>query len=100
MIRRQEAREALDAAISRSPVTVLVGPRQCGKTTLARELIPADSPNVFDLEDPADLARLEQPKTALEGLEGLVVLDEIQRRPDSSPCCGSWATAPVRTPAS
>lgn len=63
-------------------MTVLTGPRQCGKTTLARQLLTADSPGYFDLEDPASLARLEQPMTALAPLRGLVVIDEVQRRPN------------------
>ena len=61
---------------------MLTGPRQSGKTTLARELLSEDSPNYFDLEDPVSLARLEEPRTALEPLRGLVVLDEVQRRPN------------------
>jgi uncharacterized protein len=72
-------------ALGRNPVTVLSGPRQAGKTTLARELLSEDSPNYFDLEDPVSLARLEEPRTALEPLEGLVVIDEVQRRPDLFP---------------
>lgn len=83
------SREALLArirgAVARNPVTVLTGPRQSGKTTLARELLAEDSPNYFDLEDPVSLARLEEPRTALEPLEGLVVIDEVQRRPDLFP---------------
>ena len=63
----------------------LIGPRQCGKTTLARMLLEPESAGYFDLEDPVGLARLEQPKTALEGLRGLVVIDEVQRRPDLFP---------------
>lgn len=66
-------------------MTVLTGPRQCGKTTLARELLRESSPNYFDLEDPTSLARLEEPMTALGPLAGLVVIDEIQRRPDLFP---------------
>ena len=66
-------------------MVALVGPRQCGKTTLAREFVPLESPNYFDLEDPISLARLTQPMTALEGLEGLIVIDEIQRLPDLFP---------------
>lgn len=77
--------ERIRTALARNPVTVLTGPRQSGKTTLARELLREDSPNYFDLEDPADLARLEEPRTALEPLEGLVVIDEIQRRPGLFP---------------
>src|SRR5437868_14210763 len=72
-------------ALRRSPVTVLLGPRQCGKTTLARELVPADSLNYFDLEDPQSLARLNEPYTALRPLKGLVVIDEIQRRSELFP---------------
>ena len=60
----------------------LVGPRQAGKTTLARLFVPPGSLNYFDLEDPVSLARLEQPMTALRELRGLVVIDEIQRRPE------------------
>jgi predicted AAA+ superfamily ATPase len=71
--------------LRRSRVVALVGPRQCGKTTLARELVPAGSPNYFDLEDPASLARLEEPMTALSRLRGTVVIDEVQRRPDLFP---------------
>ena len=66
----------------------LLGPRQCGKTTLARDYIArADVGQVhyFDLEDPVDLNRLSEPKFALEGLEGLVVIDEIQRIPELFP---------------
>ena len=60
-------------------------PRQSGKTTLARQFVAADSPNYFDLEDPQSLARLSEPATALRPLKGLIVIDEIQRRPDLSP---------------
>jgi len=69
-------------ALRRSRVVALIGPRQCGKTALARQFMPADSQNYFDLEDPVDLARLDEPMTALGDLRGLVVIDEIQRRPE------------------
>ena len=72
-------------ALGRSPVVAIVGPRQCGKTTLARQLVPADSPNYFDLEDPVSLARLDQQKAALRDLAGIVVIDEVQHRPDLFP---------------
>jgi hypothetical protein len=84
-IARTTLLEQIRAALGRNPVTVLTGPRQSGKTTLARELLSIDSPNYFDLEDPVSLARLDEPRTALEPLEGLVVIDEIQRRPDLFP---------------
>jgi len=64
---------------------VLTGPRQSGKTTLARQFLSPDSPNYFDLEDPVSLARLDEPRTALEALRNLVVIDEIQRRPELFP---------------
>ena len=85
MIKRSAILAALNSALKRSRVVVLVGPRQCGKTTLARELLEEDSVNYFDLEDPASLARLDEPMTALRPLKGLVVIDEIQRRPDLFP---------------
>lgn len=85
MIQRTAILSALNTALSRSRVVVLVGPRQSGKTTLARELLDADSVNYFDLENPTSLARLDEPMTALRPLSGLVVIDEIQRRPDLFP---------------
>lgn len=85
MIQRPSILEALEQALDRSPVVVLAGPRQCGKTTLARLLVSEESLNYFDLEDPASLARLDEPMTALGPLEGLVVIDEVQRRPDLFP---------------
>jgi predicted AAA+ superfamily ATPase len=66
-----------------SPVVALLGPRQSGKTTLARQaLASARRGEWLDLEDPRDAQRLAQPMTALEGLRGLVVIDEVQRAPD------------------
>lgn len=70
-----------------SRVVALLGARQVGKTTLART-IHARHPGpkaYFDLEDEADLARLAEPARALAPLEGLVVLDEVQRRPEIFP---------------
>ena len=78
----------LQRRVATTPVVAILGPRQCGKTTLARQFarrFSAAPAHVFDLEDPRDLARLEQPTLALEGLRGLVVIDEIQRRPDLFP---------------
>ncbi len=73
------------AALRRSRVVALVGPRQCGKTTLARQFVAPRSPNYFDLEDPASLARLSAPETAFRPLKQLVVIDEVQRRPHLFP---------------
>ena len=85
MIDRRTDLGLVRAALRRSRVVALLGPRQCGKTTLARQLVPADSDNYFDLEDPQSLARLAEPGLALRPLRGLVVIDEIQRRPDLFP---------------
>src|SRR5438132_3614890 len=85
MIKRTGLQRQVQAAVRRSRVAALIGPRQCGKTTLARQFIGTDSPNYFDLEDPASLARLDEPMTALRDLTGLVVIDEIQRRPELFP---------------
>jgi predicted AAA+ superfamily ATPase len=72
-------------ALRRSRVVALLGPRQCGKTTLARQFVGPNSLNYFDLEDPQSLARLSTPDVALRPLKKLVVIDEIQRRPDLFP---------------
>jgi predicted AAA+ superfamily ATPase len=85
VIRRAKLLSRVRAAIRRSRVVALVGPRQSGKTTLARLIVPGDSARYFDLEDPASLARLQEPMTALAGLKGTVVIDEVQRRPDLFP---------------
>jgi predicted AAA+ superfamily ATPase len=85
MLPRPTLLSAVRSALGRSPVVALLGPRQCGKTTLARQLVPVTSANYFDLEDPISLARLEQPLTALGDLRGTVVLDEVQRQPELFP---------------
>ena len=64
-------------------MVALLGPRQSGKTTLARRVLEAFRRGErFDLEDPRDAQRLAQPMTALEGLRGLLVIDEVQRAPE------------------
>lgn len=79
-----------------NPIVSLVGPRQAGKTTLARMVAEASSEPVhfFDLESPADLARLAHPELVLRPLTGLVVLDEVQRRPDLFPLLRVLADRP------
>jgi len=84
-MKRTELLQHVRRALKRSRVVALVGPRQCGKTTLARILVDVEAPNYFDLEDPAAVMRLDQPMTALRDLRGLVVIDEVQRRPDLFP---------------
>ncbi len=85
MIDRKADVRLVQTALKRSRVVALLGPRQCGKTTLARRFVAAKSLNYFDLEDPLSLARLDQPDTVLRPLKGVVVIDEIQRRPDLFP---------------
>ena len=81
MIERPTYRKQLAAAVRRSPVTALMGPRQCGKTTLARMFQQGKNASHFDLESQADLQRLQNPEMMLGALKGLVVLDEIQVMP-------------------
>jgi predicted AAA+ superfamily ATPase len=85
MIERQARLTEIRAALKRSRVVALIGPRQSGKTTLARRIVRDDSVNYFDLEDPVGAGRLAEPMTALKPLKGIVVIDEIQRRPDLFP---------------
>lgn len=73
------------AALQRSRCVGLVGPRQCGKSTLARHIAKEERSTYFDLEDPTAEARLRDAKLALEPLQGLVVIDEVQLRKDIFP---------------
>ena len=79
--------KALDNAFNVHPIVAVLGPRQCGKTTLCRHYLSrlSGSDHRFDLEDPRDLAKLGDPSLALEDLEGLVFIDEIQRKPELFP---------------
>lgn len=85
MLVRASLETRIREALRRSRGVVLAGPRQVGKTTLARRFLAADHPNYFDLEDPEARARLEEPMAALRDLRGLIVIDEIQRAPDLFP---------------
>jgi len=71
MIDRKTDAKFVEKALKRSRIVALLGPRQCGKTTLARRFVPADSLNYFDLEDPLSLARLAEADTTLRPLRGL-----------------------------
>ena len=85
---RRAFRERIEALLRSHPVVGILGPRQCGKTTLARDYIRSSGRrwvHYFDLEDPEDLARLEDARLTLSPLRGLVVIDEIQRRPELFP---------------
>ena len=83
-IQRPRHLARVSGLLARNPAVAILGARQVGKTTLAREVMAGfDGPTThFDLEDVDDLARLEEPKLALGRLRGLVVIDEVQRRPD------------------
>jgi len=85
MLKRPQLLDRLRTGLRASPAVALLGPRQCGKTTLARQLAGTSKSTYFDLENPVDLARLSEPMTALEQLRGLIVIDEVQRRPDLFP---------------
>jgi len=84
MIPRPDHLNAVGRLLKQFPVVGLLGARQAGKTTLAGMLRAAFKAPVthFDLEDPRTAARLADPMLALGSLKGLIVLDEIQHRPD------------------
>lgn len=99
MIERSSHKRAVERLLRANPVVALLGARQVGKTTLAKEIAEGRrNATFFDLERAADVARLADPELALEPLRGLVVLDEIQRRPDLFPSLRVLADRP-RTPA-
>lgn len=85
MLQRPNDQKRLVTALDRAPVVLLTGPRQAGKSTLARAVVAPPPSNVFDLEDPRDLARLGEPTVTLPSLAGTVVIDEAQRRQDLFP---------------
>lgn len=81
MIDRPKAMEAVETALRENPVCALLGPRQCGKSTLAH-LVAGTEAHWFDLETETGRAALENPELALSPLRGLVVIDEVQLRPE------------------
>lgn len=81
-IKRVALLQRIRRSVRDRPVTALLGPRQCGKTTLARELLHRAKGSFFDLENRQDAARLQDPLRALGDLRGLIVLDEVQKQPD------------------
>ena len=84
-IERTDASPALERALRSSPVVMLSGPRQVGKSSLAQRLVDVPDASFFDLEDPRDLARLAEPTLALSRSDGTIVIDEAQLRPDLFP---------------
>ncbi len=101
MIRRSRHLNNVTRLHKTHPVVAILGARQVGKTTLARQMLAEwkrSDVHFFDLEDPRDLARLADPILALADLRGLVVLDEIQRQPELFPVLRVLADRrPVRT---
>ena len=100
LLERKDLINQIRRAIAAYPVVALLGPRQSGKTTLARTIYrdviaAADRvSNYFDLEDPESLARLSEPKLALQGLSGLIVIDEIERQQNLFPLLRVLADRP------
>ena len=82
MIPRPGPIRQIEASFQIHPVTALLGPRQCGKTTLAWFIAEQEPSTFFDLENPVDIQRLSAPMQALKDLSGLVILDEVQRKPE------------------
>ena len=82
MVKRSIDENKIRALMEQFPVTAIIGARQTGKTTLARQF---NADYYFDLENPRDLAQLENPLLTLEDLSGLIVIDEIQRKADIFP---------------
>jgi uncharacterized protein len=82
MIPRPAFIHQIKASFKVHPVTALLGPRQCGKTTLARMIAENEPSTIFDLENPVDIQRLSAPMQTLKALDGLVIIDEIQRKPE------------------
>jgi len=82
MIARVDYLAQLETAVNRSPITSLLGPRQAGKTTLARQFAQTRPAAFFDLESLPDQRRLQNPELVLGALAGLVILDEIQVMPE------------------
>lgn len=86
-IQRTVKIETLNQLVKNNPVVAILGPRQCGKTTLSGQFSsqwPSEA-TFFDLENPRDVQRLDEPLLALENIRGLIVIDEIQRTPDLFP---------------
>ena len=84
IIKRRDFLKKIHAAFQVNPVVALLGPRQCGKTTLAQLYVAKQGKkkqeiSYFDLELPADLARLDSPVLAIDNSADLIVIDEIQQ---------------------
>ncbi len=93
---RERHLQRVELLLNEFPVVALLGARQVGKSTLARQIFKSRTgPSTwFDLENPVDLARLADPGLELRPLQGLVVLDEIQRLPEVFPLLRVLADRP------
>lgn len=85
LIDRPVDAQNLREALTHAPVTLLTGPRQAGKSTLARQTVASSPSAFFDLEDHRDIARLVEPTLALRDRGETIVIDEAQRMPDLFP---------------
>jgi predicted AAA+ superfamily ATPase len=84
-IERRELVTRIENLLNQYPVTLLLGPRQCGKTTIAKEIFSRLGGTYFDLEDPETPLKPEIAKLILNDLKGLVIIDEFQRQPSLFP---------------
>ena len=96
LVPRRDLATRIQAGLRANPVVTLLGPRQSGKTTLARQLNRGGAARYFDLEDPVAEARLAEPMTTLAPLRGLVIIDEVQRAPALFPVLRVLADRPRR----
>lgn len=83
---RLKFNEQVSELLKINPIVAILGPRQCGKTTLARDYLTSTQQlsrqNYFDLESTADSQRLQKPELALSNLSGLITIDEVQKAPE------------------
>lgn len=97
MIPRESLEKQITDSIGLFPITALIGPRQCGKTTIAKSIAANRLSSFFDMENPAEYASLTQsPMILLDSLEGLIIIDEIQRVPGLFPILRVLADKPVK----
>lgn len=95
-IQRKHFEQLVNTAFRVHKIVGLLGPRQCGKTTLAKHFKKIDAARYFDLENPRDLSALQDPLLALEDLKDLIVIDEIQRLPELFPILRVLADQPIK----
>lgn len=97
---RKEFENKIHELFDINPVVAILGPRQCGKTTLARDFMAKNvnlfSFHYFDLENPTDLAALNTPMPVLQGLDGIIIIDEIQRCPELFPVLRVLVDEPIK----